>query len=44
MMGELRSLPDIDYEFVVPQTKEGLGVPAPFEALGLQFYEVGTRC
>ncbi len=44
VMGQLRSLPGIELEFVVPDSIEGLCVPAPFEALGLQFYEVGTRC
>lgn len=40
----LSCLSDIELEFIVPQSKEGLRVPEQFEALGLQFYEVGTRC
>lgn len=43
VMEQLRSIPDIELEFVVTQSKDGLRVPAPFEVLGLQFYEVGTR-
>lgn len=41
VMGQLRFLPDIELEFVVPDSIKGLCVPAPFKALGLQFYEVG---
>lgn len=41
---QLDELPDIELEFVIPNSNEGLRVPAPFEDLGLQFYEVGRRC
>ncbi len=44
VMGHLRSLPDIELEFVVPGSKEGLCLPAPFKAMGLEFYEVGAPC
>ena len=44
VMIQLRSVPNIELEFVVPDSIEGLRVPAPFEEMGLQFYEVGTRC
>ena len=43
VMGQLRSLPDIELEFVVMVSKEGLCLPAPFERWGLQFYEVGAE-
>ena len=43
-MIQLRELPDIELEFAVPDSIEGLCVPAPFEEMGLQFYEVGRRC
>lgn len=40
---QLHGLPDVELEFVVPQSKKGLCLPAPFEAMGLQFYEVGAE-
>jgi hypothetical protein len=43
VMGQLRSLPDIELEFVVMRSKEGLRLPAPFERWGLEFYEVGVE-
>ena len=43
VMGQLRSLPDIELEFIVAQSKEGLCLPAPFEVMELQFYEVGAE-
>ncbi len=44
VLEQLRVLSDIELEFVVPQTKQGLCIPEPFEVLGLQFYEVGSPC
>lgn len=44
VLEQLHSLPDVEMEFVVPQTKKGLCVPAPFEEMGLQFFEVGKPC
>jgi len=44
VLEQLRVLPEIELEFVIPQTKHGLCVPAPFDVMGLQFYEVGSSC
>ena len=41
VIGQLRSIPGIELEFVVPDSSKGLCVPAPFADLGLQFYEIG---
>ncbi len=44
VLEQLRALPEIELEFVIPETKHGLRVPTPFEVMGLQFYEVGSPC
>ena len=44
VLSQLRSLFDIEVEFVIPQTRKGLSVPAPFEGMGLEFFEVGSPC
>lgn len=44
VLGQMRSLNNIELEFVVPQAKQGLCVPTPFESMSLQFYEVGVPC
>lgn len=43
-LAQLRSLARVEIEFVVPQTKKGLRVPAPFKEMGLEFFEVGKPC
>ena len=40
VLDQLRSLDDIELEFVAPQTKEGLIIPGPFQDRGLEFFEV----
>ncbi|MBV9387054.1 MAG: hypothetical protein JOZ78_11570 [Chroococcidiopsidaceae cyanobacterium CP_BM_ER_R8_30] len=42
VLKRLQALSDIELEFVIPQTNQGLQIPAPFEALKLQFFEVGS--
>jgi hypothetical protein len=44
VMMQLHGFPDIELEFVVPGSKEGLRLPAPFEVMELEFYEVGAPC
>jgi len=44
VLEQLRVLPEIELEFVVTQTKQGLRIPPPFEVMGLQFYEVNPPC
>lgn len=44
VMAQLRSLSEVEIEFVVPQSQQGLCVPKPFESMGLQFYEVRRLC
>lgn len=44
VLEQLQTLPDIEIEFVIPHTKKGLCVPAPFEDMGWQFFEVGKTC
>ena len=44
VLAKLRSLLDVEVEFVIPQTRKGLCVPAPFKGMGLEFFEVGSPC
>ena len=44
VLSQLRSLPSIECELVIPQTRKGLSVPTPFTEMGLEFFEVGSPC
>ena len=39
---QLHCLPDVELEFVIPPSTEGLRHCARFDALGLEFHQVGT--
>lgn len=41
VLEQLTSLPDVDLEFVVPPSKDGLCLCDRFEVLGLEFHQVG---
>ncbi|MBV8885932.1 MAG: hypothetical protein JO235_18320 [Chroococcidiopsidaceae cyanobacterium CP_BM_RX_35] len=40
VLEQLKTLSDIELEFVVPQTSQGLRIPERFNVLGLQFFKV----
>lgn len=43
VLAQMQELTEVEVEFVVPQSKKGLCVPAAFLKMNLRFQEVGNR-
>lgn len=44
VLEKLLPLSDVEIEFVIPQSKQGLCIPKPFEEMGLQPSEFRKSC